>query len=89
MMQVYDWALDNNNSDILDQDDPDKIDNQTSPNFDKDNDNLLTDSPKVDTTDTPHFLDHFIHVIQFCHLCHKGKIPAVNYKLSLSQEISK
>jgi hypothetical protein len=36
---------------------------------------------------SPKFLSEFIHVIQFCHLCMKGKIPPVIYTLANSKEI--
>jgi hypothetical protein len=42
-------------------------------------------SPEV--SPSPKFLSDFIHVIQFCHLCMKGKIPPVIYTLANSQEI--
>jgi hypothetical protein len=44
------------------------------------------------TTESSHkmelekFLPNFIHVIQFCYLCSKGKIPPVHYKLPSSDE---
>jgi hypothetical protein len=35
------------------------------------------------------FLPNFIHVIQFCHLCVKGKIPPVHYKIPSSPAVDK
>jgi hypothetical protein len=37
--------------------------------------------------DTVRFMSHFIHVIQFCHLCYKDKISLVFYTLATLQEI--
>jgi hypothetical protein len=31
------------------------------------------------TNETLKFFDHFAHIIQFCHLCAKWKIPPVPY----------
>jgi len=58
---------------------------------DKDNDNSTstTRNPKNHQKTHPRFLDNFIHVVQFCHLCAKGKIPAIHYKLTSSPEIMK
>jgi len=58
---------------------------------DKDNDNLTstTRNPENHQKARPRFLDNFIHVVQFCHLCAKGKIPAIHYKLTSSPEIMK
>jgi hypothetical protein len=35
----------------------------------------------------PEFLQEFSHVIQFCHLCVKGKIPPVLYSIASNPEI--
>jgi hypothetical protein len=35
----------------------------------------------------PTFLDSFIHVIQFCHLCYKGKVTPVHYSMATTPEI--
>jgi hypothetical protein len=35
---------------------------------------------------SPEFMKDFFHVIQFCHLCAKGKIPPVLYSLSSTPE---
>ncbi len=35
----------------------------------------------------PKFLDSLIHVIQFCHLCYKGKVTPVHYSMATTPEI--
>jgi hypothetical protein len=58
-----------------------------------DESNSMTSS--VDTTSptmvmpsqTLKFMDHFIHVLQFCHLCHLGKISPVLYQVSTNIEV--
>jgi len=47
-------------------------------------DNLNGSNPN---TDKNPFMTDFIHAIQFCHLCHKGKISPVFYTLSSSSNI--
>jgi hypothetical protein len=39
------------------------------------------------TESIPSFLGTFIHVIQFCHLCVKGKIPPVHYSIATTPDI--
>jgi hypothetical protein len=69
--------------DLLDKSEagPDEIEPPTNTS---DNEPVLADDhPSDDTKDcnnlkpattsqAPRFLDHFLHVIQFCHLCHLG-----------------
>jgi hypothetical protein len=38
--------------------------------------------------DLPEFLQEFLHVIQFCHLCGKGKIPPILYSLASNNDIN-
>jgi hypothetical protein len=49
------------------------------------------DIPMIMTTPSPtthpKFMTDFIHVIQFCHLCAKGKIPPALYTLNTSSDI--
>jgi hypothetical protein len=47
-------------------------------------DNLNGSNPN---TDKKFFMTDFIHAIQFCHLCYKGKISPVFYTLSSSPDI--
>ncbi len=48
----------------------------------------ITTAPAgLDSTTTPSFLADFLHVIQFCHLCSKGKIPPVLFIPSSSSEV--
>jgi hypothetical protein len=63
----------------------------TNSPADIDNYNLtsMIRNPKDHQKTHPRFLDNFIHVVQFCHLCAKGKIPAIHYKLASSPEIMK
>jgi hypothetical protein len=46
-----------------------------------------TDSPSLAPTIHNHFLQQFLHVIQFCHLCYKGKITPVFYTVAASPDI--
>jgi hypothetical protein len=41
------------------------------------------------TAGSSKFMETFVHVIQFCHLCSKGKIPPVNYSISSTPEMEK
>lgn len=41
----------------------------------------------IDSITSPKYLDSFIHFIQFCHLCSKGKIPPIHYSLATTPEI--
>ncbi len=41
------------------------------------------------TSNTPRLLASFIHIVQFCHLCSKGKIPVLHHKLTSSPEPTK
>jgi hypothetical protein len=47
----------------------------------------LTIQEPTGSKDPVRFLSQFIHVIQFCHLCYKGKISPVFYTLTTSPEI--
>jgi hypothetical protein len=53
----------------------------------KEKDNTDINSIPNSNNDTRLFMTNFIHAIQFCHLCHKGKISPVFYSLSTSPEI--
>ncbi len=46
-----------------------------------------TPSPMDKASNTSKFLEEFIHVIQFCHLCSKEKITPVFYTLTTSTDI--
>jgi hypothetical protein len=46
-----------------------------------------SDHESHQTSSSPKCLDSFIHIIQFCHLCSKGKIPPVHYSLAATPEI--
>ncbi len=61
---------------------------------DNDTTSKQDDTPDIpDTTSTsnssphPKFMTEFIHVIQFCHLCAKGKISPVLYTLTTSSAV--
>ncbi len=37
----------------------------------------------------PKYFDHFVNVLQFCHLCTKGKVPPIQYSLATTPDINK
>jgi hypothetical protein len=91
-MSAYDKTLE---IDLLDRTSQDFIDKENISVIDSPPDSSigLASSANKNTTRTssnsPKFLENFIHVVQFCHLCSKGKMPAIHYKLTTSPEIMK
>jgi hypothetical protein len=71
----YDDSIDTE-TEPLDQN-PDEIKHDPDEEVKEPHSNDTDPSPKPETEI---FLPIFIHVIQFCHLCSKGKIPSVHYK---------
>jgi hypothetical protein len=90
-MHLHDSSLDNEPTDIISHTNSDKENNPSKnlDNIDTGSNLSTTNYPKITRTDKQRFLPTFIHVIQFCHLCSKGKIPSVNYKLASSSDVSK
>jgi hypothetical protein len=88
-MYAYDSSLDNEMLEhSIEEPEPD-LDTQDAPQ-----DKSVSSSPSPTysdkpSIDAPRFLANFIHVVQFCHLCSKGKIPAINYKLASSPDSMK
>ncbi len=63
---------------------------ETSSNPDSDiieSDNHINDEAVKLNQDRPYFLDHLLHVIQFCHLCAKGKVPPIHYSHEICDEV--
>lgn len=59
---------------------------ETNSNSD-DNEDIQQYTPTtIPDVALPEFMRDFFHVIQFCHLCAKGKIPPVLYSLASTQE---
>jgi hypothetical protein len=54
---------------------------------------IITTTPSVKTSkntsshDHPRFLRDFLHVIQFCHLCAKGKVTPVHFSMTNSGDV--
>ncbi len=70
--------------------DPELIDEADPDNSSTSNDTLIMTtelSNKKTGGLLPKFMSEFIHIIQFCHLCAKGKMPPVLYSLASSPEI--
>jgi hypothetical protein len=83
-MLTYDTVIENetdNNDTTPSTNEPDIIDETASENS--------TSSNTITKQDTEKFLPSFIHIIQFCHLCFKGKIPPVHYKIISTDEVNK
>lgn len=64
---------------------------ETSSNPDSDiieSDNHINDEAVKLNQDRPYFLDHLLHVIQFCHLCAKGKVPPIHYSHEICSKVN-
>jgi len=75
-----------NNVETLDpvtEDEPQLVNKSSSMTSSVDSTSQTTVMP----SQTPKFMDHFIHVLQFCHLCHLGKISPVVYQVSTNIEV--
>jgi hypothetical protein len=91
-MYAYDLALDNNTLDNLPDDDDDSEQNIDLPTDIASPELPISPTPitiKNSPVENPRFLANFIHVVQFCHLCSKGKIPAIHYKLASTPDSTK
>jgi hypothetical protein len=53
----------------------DELDSRTSPTD-------ITPPTLITPSKNTKFMDHFVYVLQFCHLCHLGKISPVLYQVS-------
>jgi hypothetical protein len=63
-------------------------DNETDDNINSDETSTNETKPEL-IQENDQFLPNFIHIIQFCHLCIKVKIPAVHYKIPSSPAVDK
>lgn len=63
-------------------------DNETDDNNNTD-DNPTSETTPQSTQENEKFLPNFIHIIQFCHLCVKGRIPPVHYRIPSSLAVDK
>ncbi len=92
-MYDHDSSLENKNDN--DQANTSTIDDSTSeaPQLEDEMSNDVlqdhndTDSKSIEPPTPSLFLEQFLHVIQFCHLCYKGKITPVFYTLAASPDI--
>jgi hypothetical protein len=71
--------------DLQEENDKDKSSSCSTENID----GHLSSPSRQLTADSSKFMEMFVHVIQFCYLCSKGKIPPVNYSISSTPEMEK
>jgi hypothetical protein len=83
-MYQYDSQL-NEAQSVPDLSDETAVDDKSSSDSMNDIDQNL--KPSTWEAKPSEFLQEFIHVIQFCHLCAKGKIPPVLYSLATNLDI--
>jgi len=57
-----------------------ELDETTSPA-------VILSPPLITPSQNNKFMDYFAHVLQFCHLCHLGKISPVLYQVSSNLEV--
>jgi hypothetical protein len=69
--------------DTVTEDEPQLVDESNSMTSSVD----TTSPTMVMPSQTLKFMDHFIHVLQFCHLCHLGKISPVLCQVSTNIEV--
>jgi hypothetical protein len=88
---IHDSQLDNAPQDVYNRTSSEELpetDSDTETKFIQDQDiPNITPSPMDKALTPSKFLEEFIHVIQFCHLCTKGKITPVFYTLTTSLDI--
>jgi hypothetical protein len=78
---TYDTVIDNEPDSQANASNTDIVDDATSTNFSITNNSTKQSAEK--------FIPNFIHVIQFCQLCSKGKITPVHYKIVSTDEVDK